>query len=355
MGWNSWGHFRLKISDQIIRAQAKAMVDSDMKAVGYEYVVIDGGWEGIHDEKGEFKSNPETFPDMKALCDYVHNLGLKVGIHTSPGPTTCSHREASYGHEKQDAETFARWGIDFVKYDWCSGGEVYKDEEMQAAYRKMHDCLEATGRPMIYSLCQYGRQDVWKWGPSVGGQMWRTTEDLQDDYYQMLVIGFGQNGLEKYAGPGHWNDPDMLMFGNGKMKNPEARSQMTLWCMLAAPLFAGNDLTNMTSVTQEILTNPEVIAVDQDAAGVQGHRGPQEGPTEIWVKPLKDGSKAVAVFNTQAIGPVIPKKLDFKQLGLPGSVAARDLWLRKDLGKQTKEMTVEVPKRSAVMLKITPQ
>jgi alpha-galactosidase len=352
MGWNSWNCFRLNISDEIIRAEAAALVKSGMKDAGYEYVVIDGGWEGFHDTNGVFHSNPKTFPDMKALCDYIHSLGLKVGIHTSPGPTTCAGHEASYGHEKQDAETFARWGIDFVKYDWCSGDQVYQPDQMRAAYKKFSDDLKATGRPILYSLCQYGMQDVWKWGASVGGQMWRTTGDIADNYNSMILHAFQQNGLEKYAGPGHWNDPDMLEIGNGKMNDIEYRTQMTLWCILAAPLFAGNDLTQMNPATLEILTNPEVIAVDQDPAGIQGHRAWQEGPLEIWTKRLADGSTAVAMLNTDNHPMSITA--DFKALGLLETVQARDLWLRKDLGTLRQKFTASVPRHGSVLLKVKP-
>jgi alpha-galactosidase len=353
MGWNSWNHFGLKIDDAIIRAEASAMATSGLKAAGYRYVVIDGGWEGFHDTNGVFHSNPEKFPDMKSLCDYVHGLGLKIGIHTSPGPTTCAGHEASYGHEKQDAKTFAQWGMDFIKYDWCSGDEVYQPEQMQEAYKKMSDDLKATGRPILYSLCQYGMQNVWKWGASAGGQMWRTTGDIADNYNSMILHGLSQNGLEQYAGPGHWNDPDMLEIGNGKMNADEYRTQMTLWCLLAAPLFAGNDLTKMDRTTLELLTNPEVIAVDQDVAGVQGHCAWQEGPVEIWTKRLADGSTAVGLFNLDAH----PMKItaNFKALGLPGAVAARDLWQRKDLESPGEGLTMfapVVPRHGAVMLKI---
>jgi len=217
MGWNSWNHYRLNVSDVLIRKQAEAIVKSGMKAAGYEYVVIDGGWEGYHDAQGLFRPNKLKFPDMKALCDYIHGLGLKVGIHTTPGPVTCSGREGSYGFEEQDAQTFARWGIDLIKYDWCSGDTVYKSNEIVTAYKKMHQALMRTGRPILYSLSEYGLEDVWKWGASIGGHMWRTTDDISDEYWNMAYIGFGQNGLEKYAGPGHWNDPDMLEIGNGGM------------------------------------------------------------------------------------------------------------------------------------------
>jgi alpha-galactosidase len=351
MGWNSWNAFHLDITDAIIRAQAKALVSTGMKDAGYEYVVIDGGWEGSHDAQGVFHSNPTTFPDMKALCDYIHSLGLKVGIHTSPGPTTCAGHEASYGHEQQDAQTFANWGIDFVKYDWCSGDKVYKPEQMKDAYKKMSDALTATGRPILYSLCQYGIQDVWKWGPAVGGQMWRTTGDLQDSYFQMLTIGFGQNGLEKYAGPGHWNDPDMLEIGNSGMKPEEWRVQMTLWSILAAPLFAGNDLTKMNKTALGILTNPDVIAIDQDPAGIQGHRVWEEGPVQIWTKALADHSTAVAVFSIE--GHPMDVAVDLKDLGLPENVHAVNLWQKDDVKDFNQTLTVTLPHHGVALFKLS--
>jgi alpha-galactosidase len=350
MGWNSWNRYRLNINDAVIREQADALVKSGMKAAGYEYVVIDGGWEGYHDAQGAFCPNKFKFKDMKALCDYIHSLGLKVGIHTTPGPMTCSGREGSYGYENEDAQTFARWGIDFLKYDWCSGSLVYKPGENPLAYEKMHQAVLRTGRPMIYNLSQYGMEDVWKWGASVGAHMWRTTEDIADDYFNMAHIGFEQNGLEKYAGPGHWNDPDMLQVGNGGMTHDEYLTHMSLWCLLAAPLFAGNDLTKMSPATLEILTNPEVIAVDQDPAGIQGHRVWQEGPREIWMKPLQDGSKAVGLFNLQENN--LPITVNFKDLGLTGSVRVRDLWAHKDLGTFEGSFTATVPTHGVAMLQV---
>ncbi|HEY1787085.1 MAG TPA: glycoside hydrolase family 27 protein [Verrucomicrobiae bacterium] len=350
MGWNSWNCFRLDISDAIIRAEAAAVATSGMREAGYQYIVIDGGWEGYHDTNGVFHSDAKRFPDMKGLCDYVHSLGLKVGIHTSPGPTTCAGHEASYGHEKQDAETFARWGIDFVKYDWCSADKVYQPDQMENVYRKMSDDLKATGRPILFSLCQYGIQDVWKWGQSVGGEMWRTTGDIAANYDSMMLHGLGENGLEQYAGPGHWNDPDMLEVGNGKMDQDEWRTQMTLWCMLAAPLIAGNDLTEMKPRVLEILTNPEVIAIDQDPAGIQGHCARQEGPTQVWTRSLADGSTAVALFNLNA--HPMTMTVAFKDIGLPKRVAVRDLWLRKGLGSFNRRFTFVVPRHGSVFLKV---
>jgi len=350
MGWNSWNCFRTNINDSIIRAQADAMAKNGMREAGYQYIVIDGGWEGYHDANGVFHPDPDKFPDMKGLCDYIHNLGLKVGIHTSPGPTTCAGREASYGHEKMDARTFANWGIDFVKYDWCSADKVYQPEQMQDAYRKMSDDLKAAGRPIVFSLCQYGMQDVWKWGRSVGGQMWRTTGDIADNYNSMILHGLNEEGLEQYAGPGHWNDPDMLEVGNGKMTQDEWRTQMSLWGILAAPLFAGNDLTRMNPKVLKILTNPEVIAIDQDAAGIQGHCARQVGPTQIWAKALTDGGMAVGLFNMNNHAMTITAV--FKELGLSDRVMARDLWLHKDLGQFDKSFSSVVPAHGSVLIKI---
>jgi alpha-galactosidase len=353
MGWNSWNCFRLDISDEIIRAEAAAMATNGMRAAGYEYIVIDGGWEGYHDTNGLFHPDAKRFPDMKGLCDYIHSLGLKVGIHTSPGPTTCAGHEASYGHEKQDAGTFARWGMDFVKYDWCSADKVYQPSQMQAAYRKMSDDLKATGRPIVFSLCQYGIQDVWKWGRSAGGQMWRTTGDIADNYNSMILHGLEENGLERYAGPGHWNDPDMLEVGNGKMTQEEWRTQMTLWCILAAPLFAGNDLTQLKPNVLGILTNQEVIAIDQDAAGIQGHCAQQVGPTQIWTKALADGGTAVALLNLN--NHSMAMTASFNELGLPAHVTARNLWRREDLGTFDRKFSITVPAHGSVLVKMEKQ
>jgi alpha-galactosidase len=349
MGWNDWYQYECKVSDTIIRTNADALVSSGMKAAGYLYVNIDDCWQGKRDAKGFIQPN-ERFPDMHALADYIHHKGLKFGIYSSPGPKTCGGYEGSYGHEEQDARRYAEWGVDFVKYDWCSAASVYKPEEMQAAYRKMHDALRRTGRPMVYSLCQYGLEAVWRWGPQVGGNMWRTTDDIGGDYDRVSLFGFQHNGLEKFVGPGHWNDPDILQVGIGKLNNDEGRTQMTLWCILAAPLLAGNDLTKMTKETLEILTNPEVLAVDQDRLGVQGHRVWQEGPLEVWMKPLADGSKAVGLFNRSGSG--LPISVRFAAIGAGHSAQVRDLWARKDLGAIVEKYTAEVPNHGAVLVKV---
>jgi alpha-galactosidase len=322
------------------------MVTSGMRAVGYTFVIIDGCWQGQRNPKGFIRPNAK-FPDMKALADYVHDKGLKIGIYSSPGTKDCQGYEGSYGHEEQDAQTYAAWGMDYLKYDLCS----YEGQGDQiAAYRKMGDALKRTGRPIVYSLCQYGMDKVWTLGPSIGANLWRTTDDIRDNYYVMAQFGFGQNGLEHFAGPGHWNDPDMLEVGNGGMTTDEYKTHMSLWCILAAPLLAGNDLTRMDAETLAILTNPEVLAVDQDPLGVQGHRVAQEGELEVWMKPLADGSNAVGLFN-RGWGAT-PITVEFRDLGISGTATVRDLWARKDLGMFTGSFTATVPKHGVVMIKV---
>jgi alpha-galactosidase len=304
MGWNSWNHFAEKIDDATVRAQADAMVLSGMRDAGYVYINIDDTWEAGRDAKGMIQTN-KKFPDMKALADYVHGKGLKLGIYSSPGTKTCAGFEGSYGHEEQDAQNYAAWGIDYLKYDLCSFDKIMEaagspeaaHKLMLEAYTKMHHAILKTGRPMVFSLCQYGADAVWRWGASVGGNAWRTTGDISDNYERMTDIGFGQAGLAKFAGPGHWNDPDMLEVGNGKMNAEEYRTHMSLWALLAAPLLAGNDLSTMKPETIAMLTNREVIAIDQDRLGKQADRVWAEGSQEIWARPLADGSKAVGIFN----------------------------------------------------------
>ena len=347
MGWNSWNHFACKVTDADVRSAADAIVANGMKAAGYIYVNIDDCWQGKRDEKGVLHPN-EKFPDMKALADYVHSKGLKVGIYSSPGPKTCARYEGSFGHEEQDARMYADWGIDYLKYDYCSfKGDV---DAQIAAYVKMHEALVKTGRPIVFSLCQYGMDRVWSWGPTVGGNLWRTTEDITDEYRSMAFIGFGQSGLERFAAPGHWNDPDMLEIGNGHMTHDEYLTHMSLWCILAAPLLAGNDLAKMTPETLEILTNPEVIAVNQDPAGIQGWRAAQEGPLEVWVKPLSDGSKAVGLFNREE--SLMPVTAYFRDIGVGEAASVRDLWAKRDLGVVRDHFTTQVPKHGVVLVKV---
>jgi alpha-galactosidase len=349
MGWNSWNHFADKVDDKTVRETAEALVSTGLKAAGYIYLNIDDTWEGDRDKDGVIHPN-QKFPDMKALADYVHGKGLKLGIYSSPGPKTCAGFEGSLGHEEQDARTYAQWGIDYLKYDWCQQPPA-NVEQMKTAYSKMHEALAKTGRPIVLSLCQYGWNKVWEWGPSVGGNLWRTTGDISDRYAVMAEIGFNQNGLEHFAGPGHWNDPDMLEVGNGGMNEDEYRTHFSLWAILAAPLIAGNDLNKMTPYTVEILTNRELIAVDQDPAGKQGFRIAQEGPFEVWMKTMADGSKVVGLFNRQRT--VEQMSVSFAQVGISGDAGVRDLWLKKDLGSFKEKYSAYVPAHGVVLVRIT--
>ena len=350
MGWNSWNKFAGRVDDRAVRGMADAMATNGMKDVGYVYVNIDDTWEGDREKDGNITTN-KKFPDMKALADYVHSKGLKIGIYSSPGPNTCAGYEGSYGHEEQDAKRYAEWGIDYLKYDWCGARNLYKDEEMQAVYQIMGEALLRVGRPILYSLCQYGRSEVWKWGPEVGGNTWRTTGDIRDTWESMSKIGFAQDGLAPYAAPGHWNDPDMLEIGNGGMTDDEYRTHMSLWSILAAPLLAGNDLRSMSPAILEILTNREVIAVNQDKAGKQGRRVAQSGEQEVWVRPLADGGHAIGMFNRSAAPATV--SLKWAELGLKASPKkGRDLWTHRDVLFDGAEYSATVPSHGVVMLRV---
>jgi len=360
MGWNSWNHFAGRVNDADVRAAADALVSSGMRDAGYIYVNIDDTWEGQRDANGVIQTN-EKFPDMKALADYVHSKGMKLGIYSGPGPKTCAQYAASYGHEEQDAETYAKWGIDYLKYDLCSFRQIMREQAphdrekqmqlMHEAYEKMHQALLKTGRPIVYSLCQYGWDDVWKWGPTVGGNLWRTTDDINDTWERMSAIGFGQMGLARYAGPGHWNDPDMLEVGNGGMTEDEYKTHMSLWAILAAPLLAGNDLSQMSPETLAILTNKEVIAVDQDRLGKQGDRASAVGQTEIWTKPLSDGALAAGLFNRD--DEEHSMTLNLRDVGFPEEAKLRDLWKHEAVSASHGSYTVKVPSHGVVLLKIS--
>jgi alpha-galactosidase len=357
MGWNSWNFFAGRVTDKDIRDTADLLVSTGMRDAGYVYVNIDDTWEGERDAQGRIQSNSK-FPNMKGLADYVHSKGLKLGIYSSPGPTTCARFPGSLGHEEQDAQTYADWGIDYLKYDLCSYGPIMRQQApndpaaqvqlMRAAYEKMHQALLKTGRPIVYSLCQYGFDSVWQWGTSVGANLWRTTGDIQANFDRISLIGRAQAGLAKYASPGHWNDPDMLEVGNGKLTDNENRAHLTLWAILAAPLIAGNNLTQMTPATSAILRNKDVIAIDQDSLGRQGDRVYAEGPVEIWTKPLSGNREAVAIFNFGETESSV--SLPFQKLGLNGEVSARDIWAAQELGKIGDGWKTMVPDRAVVLL-----
>jgi alpha-galactosidase len=351
MGWNSWNKFKSKVDDATVRALADAMVSNGMKAAGYTYVNIDDTWEGPRDAQGNITGNLK-FPDMKGLADYVHSGGLKIGLYSSPGPNTCDGYVGSFGHEEQDAKTYAAWGIDYVKYDWCSAGRIYKDSEMRAIYQKMGDALQATGHPIVFSLCQYGEDSSWKWGAVVGGNLWRTTGDINDTWKRMTEIGFSQFDIASYARPGHWNDPDMLEVGNGGMTPDEYRVHMSLWSLLAAPLLAGNDLRTMDDTAKSILINTEVIAIDQDPLALPVKKVSEQGDLVIAARPLKDKTWAVGLFNRGDA----PKTMTvhWSDLGLRGALYVRNLWAHKDLGEITNEFSTQVPRHGVVLITVKP-
>jgi len=355
MGWNSWNKFGCNVSEEMIKSMADAMASNGMKDAGYQYVVIDDCWQVSRDEKGFIVADPQRFPSgIKALADYVHSKGLKFGIYSDAGTKTCAGRPGSSGHEYQDALQYAAWGVDYLKYDWCSTGK----ENAEAAYATMHDALAATGRPIVFSMCEWGTAKPWLWAKDIGN-LWRTTGDITDCFdckkqYSLGVLQILdlQDGLESFAGPGHWNDPDMLEVGNGGMSGDEYRAHFALWALLAAPLIAGNDLRDMTPDTKAILTNAEVIAVDQDKLGRQGHRVRRTGDADVWARRLSDGGRAVVLLNRGA--SEVEAGVSWIDLGYPANLSAsvRDLWQHKDLGPFSGEFHTRVAPHSAVMVKI---
>jgi alpha-galactosidase len=443
MGWNSWNYFHQKIDQKKILATAEAMVSSGLIDHGWSFINIDDSWQGKRDDQGKIVPN-QQFPDIKALSDAVHARNLKIGIYSSPGPLSCANFTGSYLHDEQDAASFADWGMDYLKYDQCTYGNIaelvrlvkyrqflspdqikelealtsegavlgmmsfkhnpasipqndlikaamekfakltpgeagsarnqiearinaildpvrkanpdksalIEQEVFRDPYATMHASLEKQGRDIVYSISQGGRYNVYEWGPGAGGNLWRTTGDIQPDWKSISRNGFSQNGLEKYAGPGHWNDPDMLEIGNGHLTADENYTHMTLWCILAAPLIIGCDMTQMTPLTLSILSNDEVIAVDQDALGKQGWRVKQESGKEVWMKPLEDGSLAVAFFNRGETPAEI--SITWSDLSLKGLQKVRDLWRQKDLELQERGYSVKVDPHGVELYKISP-
>ena len=358
MGWNSWNHFGCNVSAALIEREARAMVASGMKTAGYRYVIIDDCWQAGRDANGNIYPDPKRFPQgIKPVVDYVHALGLKFGIYSDAGGQTCQGRPGSRGHEYQDALQYARWGVDYLKYDWCNTGGLRPRE----AYATMSDALRASGRPIVFSLCDWGVRKPWRWGAAAGGNLWRTTHDIWDAWSGQHGFSIGvmnildlQVGLAGYAGPGHWNDPDMLEIGNGGMTDAQYRAQFSLWAILAAPLIAGNDLAHMDAATRTILTNREVIAVDQDRLGIEGRRVYRQGDAEIWTRPLVGGREAIVLLN-RGTRP-LRIRLTWSELGLPAylPLRLRDLWRHKDLPVATGSVTFPVAPTSVIMLRETP-
>ena len=371
LGWNSWNKFGCDVSESLIRSAADAMVSSGMQAAGYRYIVIDDCWHGKRDADGFIQPDPVRFPSgMKALTDYIHSKGLKFGIYSDAGWKTCGGRPGSRGHEYQDALQYARWGVDYLKYDWC-----YSDDlNAKGAYTTMREALTAAGRPIVLSLCEWGSNKPWEWARDVG-HLWRTTGDITaifdgiEDHGSWKSLGVMQildlqEGLRTYAGPDHWNDPDMLEVGNG-MTAAEDRAHFTMWCMLAAPLMAGNDLSAMTPETRAILTNVEAISVNQDSLGIQGFRELAADSLQIWFKPLVRDEWAVCFLNRSKLakpvtyawkGHRISDELSGRSADFGTSIwTLRDLWAHKEIGSTKKDFVTVIPAHDVRLLRLSPQ
>ena len=370
MGWNSWNTFHGNVNEQVVRETAEAMVRSGMKEVGYEYVVIDDTWSlRERDAGGNLVPDPEKFPSgIKALADYIHSLGLKIGIYGCAGTKTCGGYPGSWGHEFQDARTFASWGIDYLKYDWC----YTETADARDAYKRMRDALFAAGRPVVFSICEWGTAKPWEWAQDVG-HLWRTTGDIYDSYdgrkgwemgwkrildlqYDLVTSSMGPDGIAKHAGPGHWNDPDMLEVGSPGLSLAESRAHFGLWCILAAPLMAGNDVRNMPEEIRAILTHPELVSINQDPLGKQGYRVLAEPGKniEVWVRELENKEWAVAALNTSPAAADLVVDWGYFHWFLHGTYEIRDLWSGKTAGDTSTPFVQRVESHDIAMLRLKP-
>jgi alpha-galactosidase len=371
MGWNSWNKFACNIDEQLIRTIADAMVETGLRDAGYVYLNLDDCWHGERDSLGFIQPDPVKFPSgMKALADYVHSKGLKIGLYSDAGRKTCGGRPGSFGHEYQDALQYARWGIDYLKYDWCESENI----NPKGAYNLMRDAIRAAGRPVLFSMCEWGHSKPWEWAAETG-HSWRTTGDIYNCFdcidqhpgwaaFGVLQILDMQEGLRKYAGPGHWNDPDMLEVGNGQTEG-EDRAHFSMWCMLAAPLILGNDIRNMSEATRNIILNKEVIAIDQDSLGIQGLRYRVEDGLEFWFKPLVNDEWAFCILNRTTEPRTCT--LDWQTFNLYDEVsrrftdfdsktyAVRNLWTKQPDGYTKKSRVVTIPGHDVLLYRLVPE
>jgi alpha-galactosidase len=352
MGWNSWNRFGVNIDERLVLETAEAMVASGMREAGYRYVVIDDGWMAPErDRYGDFVADPGKFPKgIRWLADRVHALGLGFGIYTDAGTKTCQGLPASLGYEFRDARRFAAWGVDYLKVDWCHTEGMGP----RALYAKWAMALHAARRPIIFSICEWGRSHPWEWAGPLG-HLWRTAWDIQPEWSSVLTILDRQAPLHPFAGPGHWNDPDMLEVGNGELTAEQNRAHFALWSMLAAPLMAGNDLRTMTAEVREILTAPEIVAIDQDAAGKQGRRVRSDGDLQIWSRDLGSRGCAIAALNRGDASR--EARVGFEEIGLDAraDVKVRDLWQRADIGNARGELLIRASPNSAAVLTVSPR
>ena len=389
MGWNSWNCFASAVSEDRVKRAADAMVKSGLINHGWTYINVDDYWQNHRDSKDPTLRGPfrdargrivpnSRFPDMPELADYIHRLGLKAGLYSSPGPWTCGGCTGSWQHEKQDAQTYAAWGFDYLKYDWCSYGSIASGKMTNVMnvplwgktatndagaiypYKVMGNFLRQQKRDIVFSLCQYGMAAVWKWGASVGGNCWRTTRDITDTWRSLSGIGFRQERAAPFAGPGHWNDPDMLVVGEvgwghlhpARLTPDEQYTHISLWCLLSAPLLIGCDLEKLDDFTLNLLGNDEVLAVDQDSLGREATCVAANGDTRIYAKDLDDGTKAVGLFNLAETPANVA--VNWSDLKISGAQTVRDLWRQKDLGGFENEFAATVAPHGVVLVKIRP-
>lgn len=371
MGWNSWNKFQTNINEQMVMQIADAMISSGMKATGYTYIVLDDGWMAMERDSitGNLIADPKKFPrGMKVVADYVHSKGLKFGLYNCAGTKTCAGYPGTRGYEYQDARFYASQNIDYLKFDWCYADGINAKE----AYTTMSKALKKAGRPIVFSLCEWGQNKPWEWAAPVG-HLWRTTGDIANQFEGMKNYGTWsansvmkivdlQDTLRKYTGPGHWNDPDMLEVGNGMPVN-EDRAHFSMWTMLAAPLISGNDIRNMSKEITEILTNKEVVAIDQDPLGIQGFKYSSKDSLETWIKPLKDGDWAVCFLNRKSTSQqinfnwsenIIEDKLAKRDINIRTTTyKLRNLWTRKDAGDTKRSLATTVPAKDVLMLRLS--
>ena len=360
MGWNSWNKYACKgLNEAVVRSTADAIASNGMKDAGYQYVVIDDCWQISRDSSGNIVADPSRFPSgIKALADYIHSKGLKFGLYTDAGTNTCAGRPGTMGHEYQDAKQYAAWGVDYVKEDWC---HTLPGQSSESSYTLFRNALAESGRPIVFSICEWGSTKPWLWAGPVGN-LWRSTGDIQDCWdckkpwggNGLVQIIDQMDGIESYAGPGHWNDPDMLEVGNGGMTTEEYRTHFSMWAMFAAPLLVGTDVSNMSADTKAILLNRAVIAVDQDPLGQEGHRVKKNGELEVWSRELADGRRAVVLLNRSSSPATI--EAAWTDIGYPAGLTAtvRDLWSGKQSSGQKGSYAAQVPAHGVVMVTIEP-
>lgn len=352
MGWNSWNRYRCDVNETVLKVTADAFIANDLPKYGYKYVNVDDCWAKSRDENGTIQPDKSTFPNFQGMIDYIHSKGLLFGLYSDAGTKTCAGRPGSLNYETNDAQTYAKWKVDYLKYDNCNNQGIAPEER----YPIMRDALNKTGRPIFYSLCEWGIDDPATWAPAVGNS-WRTTYDINDTWYTMINRADLNNAWWEYASPNGWNDPDMLEVGNGGMSSTEYETHFSLWCLMKAPLLIGTDIGNMSGDTLRILTNSDAIAVNQDPLGVQGYKRTSDGIREVWAGPLSSPTTSYAVLLLNRGNSTTSVTARWGDIGLEPSVAATvyDIWQHRNVGMFTGNITADVVSHGVVFYRITPQ